>query len=489
MPAATDQASERRSAATSAQSTSAAASSWSTISRLTWTSCQTRYGFSVDDDRRDHAGAARQHARADRVDEQRGRRRDEDLREADRPPLAPEDPVDRDEEEAVERLRVRRRLARDEAERPVVDERRREVVALVRERREDLVALVHEDDHAWDDRRERRRATGERASRGDQAPAPRRARAPRARASGGTRGGGRGRRDRARARRGAARPCPRGTSRGRVASTIARELAQVVAEPAAERDAEAALPARRDVGEAGRRRTRGAARPSPRGRGSSAVGQREPELDDLVVEERRAQLERVRHRRDVRLQQQVAGQVRREVEQPAGRRSPCAGGSKRTCGRVPRIEPQLPAASSSGKTSISRRVALAARRRRRRRGTVRRGRARARLAPRRTGAAARRGCGPRARRAGHALGERRARVALVAGERLVAAVAGERDRHVAARLLGDQERRERRLVARAARRTRRRAAAASRRRPRRAELLVHACRSAAATARAYARSS
>ena len=133
--AAVAQRTERRSAATSVQRTSAAATSWSSISRLRCTSCQTRYGFSVGDDRRDTPARRDEHARADRVDEQRGRRRDQDLRDADGPPVAPEDPVDRDQEEAVERLRVRGRFTRDEAERAVMDERLREVVALLGERR------------------------------------------------------------------------------------------------------------------------------------------------------------------------------------------------------------------------------------------------------------------------------------------------------------------------------------------------------------------
>ena len=101
----------------------------------------------------DRARAPRHDLGADRVHEQRGDRCHDDLRAADRPPGPAEDPVDRDEEEAVQRLRVRGRLARDEAEGPVVDERLREVVALVRERGEDPAAFVHEHDQAGDDRR------------------------------------------------------------------------------------------------------------------------------------------------------------------------------------------------------------------------------------------------------------------------------------------------------------------------------------------------
>ena len=79
----------------------------------------------------------------DLVDEQRGRDRDHDLDEPDRPPRAAEDPVDRDQEPRVERLRPRRRLARDEPERAGLSTNDlREVVALLGERREDVAALV-----------------------------------------------------------------------------------------------------------------------------------------------------------------------------------------------------------------------------------------------------------------------------------------------------------------------------------------------------------
>jgi hypothetical protein len=90
---------------------------------------------------------------ADRVDEERGRGRNHDLRAADRPPRAAEQPVDRDEEESVQRLRVGGRLVRDEPERPVLDEGLREVVALVGEGGEDPPSLVQEDDQARRDRR------------------------------------------------------------------------------------------------------------------------------------------------------------------------------------------------------------------------------------------------------------------------------------------------------------------------------------------------
>ena len=66
-----------RSATSSVSSTSAAATSWSTISRLTCTSCQTRYGFSVAIAAATRPARAAEHAAPDLVDEQRGRDRDE----------------------------------------------------------------------------------------------------------------------------------------------------------------------------------------------------------------------------------------------------------------------------------------------------------------------------------------------------------------------------------------------------------------------------
>ena len=111
-------------------------------------------GVERRDDRGERSGRARQHMRADRVHEKRRRGRNQDLGEADRPPLAAEDPVDRNEEEAVQRLRVRRGLARDEPERAVMDERLREVVALVGERGEDGGALVQQDHEPRCDRRD-----------------------------------------------------------------------------------------------------------------------------------------------------------------------------------------------------------------------------------------------------------------------------------------------------------------------------------------------
>ena len=134
------------SAATSVASTIAAASSVSRISRLTWTSCQTRYGCSVESDGGHDPHPLRRDPPPDLVDDERRRDRDERLREPDHEPVPAEHPVERREEEGVERLRVRRGDARDEADRSARDERAREVVALLRVGEQDLAALDRDDD-------------------------------------------------------------------------------------------------------------------------------------------------------------------------------------------------------------------------------------------------------------------------------------------------------------------------------------------------------
>ena len=73
---------------------------------------------------------------------------DDDLRDPDGEPRPAERQVDPGEEPAVERLRVRGRDAGEEAERPVVDERRREAVALVDELLEDRLPLAREHERA-----------------------------------------------------------------------------------------------------------------------------------------------------------------------------------------------------------------------------------------------------------------------------------------------------------------------------------------------------
>ena len=94
------------------------------------------------DQRGDEADAGRAQPRPDLEDDERGRDRDDDLRDPDGEPRAAEREVEAGEEPAVERLRVRGRNVGQEAERPVVDERRGEAVALVDELLEDRLALA-----------------------------------------------------------------------------------------------------------------------------------------------------------------------------------------------------------------------------------------------------------------------------------------------------------------------------------------------------------
>ena len=125
---------------------------------------------------------------------------------------------------------------------------------------------------------------------------------------------------------------------------VAGEVAQIAAEPARERDAEARLPApchlrRQEVGERASQRL--LSLPPLQ---LQRVGQREAELEHLVVEQRRAQLERVGHRGDVGLQQQVAGQVGGDVERAGARRlrAPAEGRSSHVgrASHVPELGPQ-----------------------------------------------------------------------------------------------------------------------------------------------------
>ena len=104
--------------------------------------------------RRDEGGneahACRAKARPDLEDDERGRDRDDHLCDAHGEPVATERVVQAREEPSVQRLRVRRRDVGQEAERPVVDEGRREAVALVDELLEDRLALSHEHEEARD---------------------------------------------------------------------------------------------------------------------------------------------------------------------------------------------------------------------------------------------------------------------------------------------------------------------------------------------------
>ena len=99
-------------------------------------------------ERRDHRShqpdARRQEPPPDLEHDDRRRDRDQELREPDRPPVEAADPEDRDQEPAVERLRVGGGMARDVAERPVAEEHLCEQLRLL-EVREDALLLVQED--------------------------------------------------------------------------------------------------------------------------------------------------------------------------------------------------------------------------------------------------------------------------------------------------------------------------------------------------------
>src|SRR5207247_3428195 len=99
---------------------------------------------------------------------------------------------------------------------------------------------------------------------------------------------------------------------GLVEQEVACELTELAAKPAGDRDAEAGLPPSGDL------RWQVAREGSPKrfltSPASQRLGEGDPELEHLVVEERRAELERMGHRGDVCLQQQIPGQVRLDVE-------------------------------------------------------------------------------------------------------------------------------------------------------------------------------
>ena len=94
-------------------------------------------------ERCDETDARREAAAADLVDDERGGRRHEQLRSADRPPVLACEPVDEPEKPAVQRLRVRRRLAGHVAERAGLQQDARERVRLLHVV-EDSAALVQE---------------------------------------------------------------------------------------------------------------------------------------------------------------------------------------------------------------------------------------------------------------------------------------------------------------------------------------------------------
>ena len=107
------------------------------------------------DGSRGETRAPRDETPPDLVDEQRGRDGHRDLRKADDDPRPTEDPVERHEEEPVERLRVGGGPSRDEAVRAARQERSGKVGALVDVRGGDRPPLMEEDREAWQ-RRERR---------------------------------------------------------------------------------------------------------------------------------------------------------------------------------------------------------------------------------------------------------------------------------------------------------------------------------------------
>ena len=97
-------------------------------------------------ERGDEADLGRAQPRPDLEDDERREHGNDDLGDPDGEPRPPERQVDPGEKPAVERLRVRGRNACKEAERPVVDQCRREAVALVDELLEDRLPLAREDE-------------------------------------------------------------------------------------------------------------------------------------------------------------------------------------------------------------------------------------------------------------------------------------------------------------------------------------------------------
>ncbi len=150
-------------------------------------------------------------------------------------------------------------------------------------------------------------------------PRRRRTRGARARASAAPRCAWRRRRRPRRGGRAARAPRRARSSRGRACRGSSRmsraQRAQVAAEPARERHREALLRAGR--GSSSGSQPRSASRRIhffSRAADLQLGGNRRGELHQLVVEERRAGLERVGHRRDVDLRDQVVGEVGRDVD-------------------------------------------------------------------------------------------------------------------------------------------------------------------------------
>ena len=96
---------------------------------------------------------------------------------------------------------------------------------------------------------------------------------------------------------------------------VARELTQRPAEPGAERDPEAGLASGGELGRQQVRERTAERHLPPAAAEAQRVGERDAELEDAVVEKRRAELEGSRHRRSIGLHEQVVGEVGAGVEQ------------------------------------------------------------------------------------------------------------------------------------------------------------------------------
>jgi hypothetical protein len=101
-------------------------------------------GVDGDEQGCDDAGGGREPAPADPPHDERGAAGDGDLRDPDDFPVPAEEPVQRQEEPAVERLRVRGGMPRDEAVRSLREVGPGEDVALLDVRDEDDAALVQQ---------------------------------------------------------------------------------------------------------------------------------------------------------------------------------------------------------------------------------------------------------------------------------------------------------------------------------------------------------
>ena len=420
-------------------------------------------------ERREQRGGHREPARCDGgtdgVDEQRRAGCDPDLDQRHGGPGVTEPPVDRGEEERVERLRVGRRDTGQEAERAAVHERQREAVALLRQAAEQLAALDGDDDEP-----RQRRCEGDRqdgcapAHAGDavvpvallpelehhERPDPLAVvgSAVRVLAAGGARrpraGTGRGHAPSHRgARRRRGRAAPRGTSarrarrsrpcRGRGSRAEGRPRTRAAARPC--RSSRRAAGGRGGRARAPRARSRAAA---PAARASSPSTRYRPCRGDRpgryvsTSVSWSPEMPRARWRSE-----QLARPSRARRSGVGHRRS--RGSRAAPAGTTASAGRSAPVASSP---AVSRKRAA--------RNGADRGSVRAR---RKTADPARREPGDAAGQPVEACGERVGPIPLVATEDLVAAVADERHGHEPTRVLADQVRRQRRRCRRTARRT------------------------------------